>query len=638
MSDDAVKIPPAVSGVGGWLDDRFHGAKGVRVLMRKVFPDHWSFMLGEIALWSFVILLLTGTYLALFFSPSAAPVVYHGSYTKLDGITMSQAYQSTLNISFDIRGGLLMRQIHHWAAIMFMVAIIAHMARVFFTGAYRKPREVNWLIGIGLLTLGMLEGLFGYSLPDDQLSGAGLRILFGVFEGIPIVGTYLMFFLFGGQFPGTAIIPRMYILHVFLIPGLILALITAHLFIMFHQKHTQMPAKGNTEKNVVGQPFFPYFLLKGQAWFFFIFGALVVLATFAQINPVWLYGPYTPLAISSASQPDFYMGILEGALRMMPAWEINFLGHTLSLSVLIPGLLIIGLFFTLAALWPFFEQWATGDKSFHNINDRPRNAPVRTGVGVAVICWYLILLLEGRQRRHRQRVPDTAVHGHLDLASGVLCGTRRRVLRDKTDMPCPAAQGRRHAHPRRGDRHHPPAPERGVHRGGAPAHRGGARGHRVQARLRAAADVRRGGRERRACPGRPRSPGLRPQAREPGLHRDHRDPCGQRPRPTRPWRATATARSRAASTRRSARTRSSSRARRQQRGSAPVPSGTGALFACLTYSARPIENAASRSWREYARNATCVCVALTPSTLLSPPGITSARSSCERTRTIATRS
>ena len=395
MSDDAVKIPPAVSGVGGWLDDRFHGARGVRVLMRKVFPDHWSFMLGEIALWSFVILLLTGTYLALFFDPSSAVVVYHGSYTKLDGLSMSQAYQSTLNISFDIRGGLLMRQIHHWAAIMFMVAIFAHMARVFFTGAYRKPREVNWLIGIGLLTLGMLEGLFGYSLPDDQLSGAGLRILFGVFEGIPIVGTYLMFFLFGGQFPGTAIIPRMYILHVFLIPGLILALVTAHLFIMFHQKHTQMPAKGNTEKNVVGQPFFPYFLLKGQAWFFFIFGALVVLSTFAQINPVWLYGPYTPLAISSASQPDFYMGILEGALRMMPAWEINFLGHTVSLSVLIPGLLIIGLFFTLAALWPFFEQWATGDKSFHNINDRPRNAPVRTGVGVGVICWYLILLLEG---------------------------------------------------------------------------------------------------------------------------------------------------------------------------------------------------------------------------------------------------
>ena len=197
------------------------------------------------------------------------------------------------------------------------------MLRVFFTGAYRKPREVNWLIGIGLFTLGLLEGLFGYSLPDDQLSGAGLRIFEGVLQGVPIVGTYLAFFLFGGPYPGNIIIPRMYIIHVLLIPGILLALITAHLFIMFHQKHTQMPAKGNTEKNVTGQPFFPYFLAKGGAWFFFIFAALALLATFAQINPIWLYGPYSPVQISSASQPDFYMGILEGSLRMMPAWEIE---------------------------------------------------------------------------------------------------------------------------------------------------------------------------------------------------------------------------------------------------------------------------------------------------------------------------
>jgi ubiquinol-cytochrome c reductase cytochrome b subunit len=389
------QLPEALTGVGGWLDDRFHGARGFKVLMRKVFPDHWSFMLGEIALWSFVVLLLTGTYLALFFVPSMNDVVYNGSYVKLDGLRMSEAYASTLRISFDIRGGLLMRQIHHWAADMFMVAIMAHMLRIFFTGAYRKPREVNWLIGIVLFTLGMLEGLFGYSLPDDQLSGAGLRILQGVVQGIPIVGTYGSYFLFGGPFPGTAIVPRMYILHVLLFPGLILALVTAHLFIMFHQKHTQMPAKGNTEKNVVGQPFFPYFLLKGQAWFFSIFALLVILATVAQINPVWMYGPYTPLAISSASQPDFYMGILEGALRVMPAWENNFLGHTVTWSVFIPALVPIGLIFTGAGLWPFFEQWATGDKSEHHINDRPRNAPVRTGIGIAAVVFYGVLWAEG---------------------------------------------------------------------------------------------------------------------------------------------------------------------------------------------------------------------------------------------------
>jgi ubiquinol-cytochrome c reductase cytochrome b subunit len=388
-------VPKPVSGVGGWLDDRFHGARGMRVFMRKVFPDHWSFMLGEIALWSFVILLLTGTFLALFFVPSMTDVTYHGSYTKLDGIRMSEAYQSVLNISFDVRGGLLIRQIHHWAADMFMVAIIAHMLRVFFTGAYRKPREVNWLIGVVIFTMGLLEGLFGYSLPDDQLSGAGLRITEGVVQGIPIVGTYGAYFLFGGPYPGNDIVPRMYILHVLLIPGLILALITAHLFIMVHQKHTQMPLLGNTEKNVRGQPFFPYFIAKGQAWFFFIFAALALLATFAQINPIWLYGPYTPVAISSASQPDFYMGILEGSLRMMPAWETNFLGHTISWSVLIPALVPLGIIFTGMALWPFFEQWATGDKSWHNINDRPRNAPIRTATGVAAVVFYGVLWAEG---------------------------------------------------------------------------------------------------------------------------------------------------------------------------------------------------------------------------------------------------
>jgi ubiquinol-cytochrome c reductase cytochrome b subunit len=395
VSDTDFDVPKALSGTGGWLDDRFHGARGFRVLMRKVFPDHWSFMLGEIALWSFVVLLLTGTFLSLFFVPSMSEVVYHGSYTKLNGIRMSEAYQSTLNISFDVRGGLLMRQIHHWAADLFMAALTIHMLRVFFTGAYRKPREVNWLIGIVLFSLGLIEGLFGYSLPDDQLSGAGLRIFEGVLQGIPIVGTYLAYFLFGGGFPGNVIVPRMYIIHVLLIPGILLALITAHLFIMFHQKHTQMPGKGNTERNVTGQPFYPYFLAKGGAWFFFIFASMTLLATFATINPIWLYGPYTPVAISSASQPDWYMGILEGSLRMMPAWEINFLGHTLSMSVLIPFALPLTVILGGATLWPFFEQWATGDKSYHHINDRPRNAPVRTGVGIATVVFYGVLWAEG---------------------------------------------------------------------------------------------------------------------------------------------------------------------------------------------------------------------------------------------------
>jgi ubiquinol-cytochrome c reductase cytochrome b subunit len=306
---------------------------------------------------------------------------------------MSEAYASTLHISFDVRGGLLIRQIHHWAADLFVAAILAHMLRIFFTGAYRKPRELNWLIGIVLFTLSLLEGLFGYSLPDDLLSGAGLRITQGVLQSIPIVGTYLSFFLFGGQYPGTDIIPRMYILHVLLIPGAFLALIGAHLFIMFHQKHTQNPGLGHTNKNVVGAPMYPYFMAKTGAFFFFTFAAVSLAGAFVQINPIWLYGPYNPLAISAGSQPDFYMGFLEGSLRMMPAWQWVFLGHTVAFNVLIPALLPLGFVMTAAALWPFLEQWITGDRSEHHVNQRPRNAPTRTGLGIAMVSFYGVLWL-----------------------------------------------------------------------------------------------------------------------------------------------------------------------------------------------------------------------------------------------------
>ncbi len=390
-----MSLEQRLDNLGTELDDRFHGARGVRVLLRKVFPDHWTFLLGEIALYSFIILLLTGTFLTFFFQPSMTEVVYHGSYTHLDGVRMSEAYESTLNISFDVRGGLLMRQIHHWAADLFVAAILAHMLRIFFTGAYRKPRETNWLIGIVMFTLAFTEGLFGYSLPDDLLSGTGIRILEGVLLGVPVVGTYLAFFLFGGPFPGNDIIPRLYIIHVLLIPGLLLALITAHLFLMVHQKHTQMPGKGRTNTNVVGSPMYPYFMVKTGAFFFFTFAALAIASTFAQINPIWLYGPYTPTSISAGSQPDWYMGFMEGALRMWPSWTWDAWGHTVAWNVFLPAFLPLGVLMTGLAVWPMLERWITGDKSEHHLNDRPRNAPTRTAIGIGGVTFYGILWAEG---------------------------------------------------------------------------------------------------------------------------------------------------------------------------------------------------------------------------------------------------
>ncbi|GII76047.1 cytochrome bc1 complex cytochrome b subunit [Sphaerisporangium rufum] len=388
-------VPKAIAGPSSFIDDRIGAGNFLKRNLRKVFPDHWSFLLGEIALYSFVILLLTGTFLTFWFKPGMAEVAYDGSYAPLVGVHMSEAYASALHISFEVRGGLLIRQIHHWAALLFVAGMMVHMLRVFFTGAYRKPRELNWLIGVLLLTLALLEGLTGYSLPDDLLSGAGLRITQGVILSLPLVGTYLQFLLFGGEYPGEDIIARFYSIHILLIPGLLLALISAHLILMWVQKHTQMPGKGRTESNVVGAPFYPSFMLKSGAYFLFTFGVLALLGTFAQINPIWLFGPYSPADISAGSQPDFYMGFLEGSLRLMPSWEINFLGYTLPMSVLIPALLPLGLIMTGLALYPFVERWVTGDNSEHHLCDRPRNNPHRTAIGIASITFYGLLWLLG---------------------------------------------------------------------------------------------------------------------------------------------------------------------------------------------------------------------------------------------------
>ncbi|WBQ03478.1 cytochrome bc1 complex cytochrome b subunit [Kribbella sp. CA-293567] len=376
-----------------WVDDRLGIAKIGKKNLRKVFPDHWSFMLGEIALYSFVILILTGVFLTLWFRPSMAEVEYQGSYSLLKGLHMSEAYESTLRISFDIRGGLLMRQIHHWAAVLFVAAMSVHLLRIFFTGAFRKPRELNWLIGIVMLFLGIVEGFIGYGLPDDLLSGTGLRITEGLVLASPVVGTYLSFFIFGGEFPGDEFVSRFYTVHVLLIPGILLALIAAHLFLVVYHKHTQFPGPGRTEKNVVGYPLLPVYAAKAGGFFFVVFGVLAMMGALLQINPVWLYGPYNPAEVTAGSQPDWYMAWLDGAVRLMPGVESEFWGVTLSWNVVVPALLMPPLFIGFVALYPFLEQFVTGDKREHHLLDRPRNQPTRTGIGVAIIVFYGILWL-----------------------------------------------------------------------------------------------------------------------------------------------------------------------------------------------------------------------------------------------------
>lgn len=386
----------AASATADYLDQRTGIGHAVKYFARKVFPDHWSFMLGEIALYSFVTLLISGVFLTMFFVPSMGETHYEGPWPALNGVEMSEAFSSTLRLSFEVRGGLLMRQIHHWAALIFMASIVVHMMRVFFTGAFRKPREINWVVGFVLLILGLAAGFSGYSLPDDVLSGNGLRITDGVVRAIPIIGSYTSYFIFGGEFPGHDLIPRLFTVHILLVPGLILALIGLHLVLMVMHKHTQYPGSGRSDKNVVGYPALPVYVARLGGNFFLVFGVIALMAGTMSINPVWNYGPYDPSPVSAGAQPDWYMLFLEGALRLMPGGAEFVIGqYTVPLNVIIPAMVVPGILFTLLALYPFVEAFATGDDREHHVLDRPRNRPFRTAFGVSLLMAFFVLVLAG---------------------------------------------------------------------------------------------------------------------------------------------------------------------------------------------------------------------------------------------------
>ncbi|MFM2277308.1 MAG: hypothetical protein RIT12_704 [Actinomycetota bacterium] len=380
-----------LAGTANYVDERV-GASGIlKEFGRKIFPDHWSFMLGEVAMYSFFVLLISGTFLTFFFDPSMTMVKYDGVYAPLKEAIMSKAYDSSLYITFEVRGGLLMRQVHHWSALLFVAAAGLHMLRVFFTGAFRKPRELNWVVGFVLFILAMAGGFTGYSLPDDLLSGNGLRIIDGMIKGVPFIGTGISSLLFGGEFPGHVVIGRLYSLHIMLIPALILVFLALHLFMLIIHKHTHFSGPGRKDTNIVGYPLMPVYVAKAGGFFFIVFGAIMVISTFFTINPIWNYGGYDPSPVSAGTQPDWYIGWLDGALRLAPTGMEFMIGdYTVSMNILLP-LTISLVFLALVAIYPFIENWVTGDKREHHMLDRPRNAPTRTAIGAAGVMFYAVL-------------------------------------------------------------------------------------------------------------------------------------------------------------------------------------------------------------------------------------------------------
>ncbi len=394
--DEPVEQPTELERIVGWLDSRTGAAAIIRTGLRKVFPDHWTFLLGELALFCFVILVATGTFLAFFYVPSQAEVTYNGPYAPLQGQPVSAAYASVMRISWEVRAGLLMRQIHHWTALVFVAAIVLHLCRVFFTGAFRRPRELNWLVGFTLLALALAFGFTGYSLPDDLLSGTGARIAYSAALSIPLIGPWAASLAFGGEFPTADFISRFFVIHVMLLPAIAATLIAIHLGLLVLQKHTQYRGGPAREDNVVGRYFWPGQVFLSTGLFFLTAAVVSFLGGVFQINPIWVYGPFDASVVSSPAQPDWYVGWLDGSLRIFPPFEptIPFVNITIP-SAFIPGVVVPGIVLTVVALWPFIEARITGDHAAHNLLDRFWERPVRAATGVAILTLFGVLTLAG---------------------------------------------------------------------------------------------------------------------------------------------------------------------------------------------------------------------------------------------------
>ena len=378
------------------VSSRLQAATPFRRLLNKVFPDHWSFLLGEIALYSFVVLVLTGTFLALFFDPSMDDVVYDGSYSPLRGVRMSAAYASTVDISFDVRGGLLMRQMHHWAALLFIAAIVIYLLRVFFTGAFRRPRRLKWAIGLLVFWTALVTSYTGYMMMDDGMSSTGMQILQSILLSIPVAGTWLASSVFGGEFPGDVIVGRMYLLHL-LLPGLLVALMVVQIGLRLRHKPSQWAGPGRTAGNVVGERLFPGYAMKQAGLLVTVVAVVALLGGLFQVNPVWLFGPARAANVSALSQPAWYVMFLDGAVRLMPPWELTLPigdGYTIPpifwAAVVLPGLLV-----ALPMAYPFVETRLRRDNREHHLLDRPRDAPTRTALGAMAVAFYLVLTISG---------------------------------------------------------------------------------------------------------------------------------------------------------------------------------------------------------------------------------------------------
>lgn len=357
-----------------WLDERLHVERLYQKYLRKAFPVHSTFFLGEIALFAFGVLVLTGIYLAFLYEPSIAEV-------EIEGNRLPAAYGSVVMLD-RIPAAHLIRQIHHWSAHVMIVALVLHLARIFFTGAYKKPREINWIVGLGLLGLTIFAAFVGYLLPYDQFSVTATGIGYNIALSVPWAGEYLADLVFAGKFPGSSLIPRFYGYHIMLLPLLLFAGIGIHLLLLVKQKHTEPPAAKahSTGGRLIGMPLWPQQAVIMVMLLLVLGGALTLLGTLFPVHPVEFYGP--PAPETPSVKPDWYLLWVYGALRLVPGWmEVRLLGATIG-SEAIGGIILPGLVALALLLVPWLDR--TNREKLDYL-EPPTWRPARLGWGVAVV-------------------------------------------------------------------------------------------------------------------------------------------------------------------------------------------------------------------------------------------------------------
>ena len=381
----------------------------------KVFPGHGSFLLGEIAMFAFMVLVATGIYLAFAYEASNETVEYRGSYEPMVGVDVSRSYASVMDITFDRPGGWVIRQTHHWAAVVFIATLTLHAARVFFTGAFRHPRRLNWTIGVSLLALALGAGYLGLTLPHDLLGGTGARIGHAELLSVPLIGPGLVDLLFAGEFGNPDMLHRLWLLHVVVVPILIGMMLAAHLALVWTQTHTQFaeddggddhaamePSREERarderarEERVTGDRVWPLHALKSSGAGLITFGTLLMMGAAFEIAPIWLYGPFDAAASTVPAQPDWYLGWVEGLLRLVPSTGFVLFGRWEVPNAFVVGVLVPALAFAVLYAVPWIDARFTGDHDVHHVLERPRDRPVRTALGVAGLTVLLVLTIAG---------------------------------------------------------------------------------------------------------------------------------------------------------------------------------------------------------------------------------------------------